>query len=131
MTEPRPRTIPNLVRDAIRETRDLISSEIALLRAEMTGSLQHLSRALSLFIAAGVFVLAGLVVLILALVKGLAVLLHSDALSALVVGGVFAAIAVALALLGRSKASLSGLEPSRTERQVRQDVAIITERIGE
>lgn len=131
MTEPRPRTIPNLVRDAIRETRDLVSSEIALLRAEMTGSLQHLSRALGLFIAAGVFVLAGLVVLILALMKGLAVLLHSDVLSALVVGGVFAAIAVALALLGRSKASLSGLEPSRTERQVRQDVAIITERIGE
>lgn len=131
MTEPTPRTVPNLIGEAVRETRELVSTEIRLFRAEMTGSLHHLTRALSLFIAAGVFAMAGVVVLILALVKGLAILLHSEALSALVVGGVFAAIAVSLALLGRSKATLSGLEPTRTERQVGQDVTIITERMGE
>lgn len=131
MTEPPPRTVPNLFGDAVRETRELVSTEIALFRAEMTGSLHHLTRALSLFIAASVFAMAGVVVLILALVKGLAILLHSETLSALVVGGVFAAIAVSLALLGRSKATLSGLEPTRTERQVGQDVTIITERMGE
>ena len=97
----------------------------------MTDSLHHLTRALGLFITAGVFAMAGVVVLILALVKGLAVLLHSEALSALVVGGVFAAIAISLALWGRSKVSLSGLEPTRTERQVGQDLTIITERVGE
>lgn len=131
MTEPSPKTVPNLIGDAVREARDLVSTEIALLRAEMTGSLHHLTRALSLFIAAGVFAMAGVVVLILALVKGLAILLHSEALSALVVGGVFAAIALGLALWGRSKVSPSGLEPTRTERQVRQDLTIITERTGE
>jgi hypothetical protein len=129
--EPRPRTVQNLLGDALRETRELVSTEVVLFRAEMTSSLRHLTRALSLFIAAGVFAMAGVVVLILALVKGLAVLLHSEALSALVIGGVFALIAIGLALLGRSKASLSGLEPTRTERQVGQDVALITERMSE
>lgn len=131
MSEPRPRTVPELAGDAIRETQELVSTEIRLLRAEMAESLQHLMLALGLFIAAGVFVLTALLVWIFALVKALAVLLQSDALAALVVGGVFAFIAVALALFGRSKASLSGLEPTRTERQVRQDAAIITERMGE
>lgn len=131
MSEPRPRTVPELAGDAIRETQELVSTEIRLLRAEMAESLQHLMLALGLFLAAGVFVLTALLVWIFALVKALAVLLQSDALAALVVGGVFAVIAVALALFGRSKASLSGLEPTRTERQVRQDAAIITERMGE
>lgn len=130
MIEPRPRTVQSLLGDAIRETRELVSTEIVLFRAEITRSLHHLTGALSLFIAAGVFAMAGVVVLILALVKGLAVLLHSEALSALVIGGVFAAIAIGLALWGRSKASLLGLEPIRTKQQVGQDVAFITERIS-
>ena len=50
-------------------------------------------------------------------------------LAALIVGVVFAVVAIGLALFGRSKASLSGLEPTRTERQLRQDAAIITERV--
>ena len=79
--------------------------------------------------AAGVLVLTAMLVWIFALVKGVAVILQSDALAALVVGGVFAAITIGVALFGRSKASLSGLEPTRTERQLRQDAAIITERV--
>ncbi len=130
MIKPRPRTVQSHLGDAIRETRELVSSKIVLFRAEMTSSLHHLTWALSLFIAAGVFAMAGVAVLILALVKGLAVLLHSEALSALVIGGVFAAIAISLALWGRSKASPSGLEPIRPEQQVRQNVALITERIS-
>ncbi|WP_424753522.1 phage holin family protein [Methylobacterium sp.] len=130
MIKPRPRTVQSHLGDAIRETRELVSSKIVLFRAEMTSSLHHLTWALSLFIAAGVFAMAGVAVLILALVKGLAVLLHSEALSALVIGGVFAAIAISLALWGRSKASPSGLEPIRPEQQVGQNVALITERIS-
>jgi hypothetical protein len=68
MMEPRPRTVPNLLGDAIRETRELVSTEVVLFRAEMTVSLDHLTWGLSLFIAASVFAMAGVVVLILALV---------------------------------------------------------------
>ncbi len=54
---------------------------------------------------------------------------QSDALAALVVDGVFAVIAMVLALFWRSKASLTELEPTQIERQLRQDVAIKTERV--
>lgn len=131
MAQPEPRSTATLVGDAVRETQDLLSKEIALFRAEMGESLHHLTRALSLFIAAGVFALTMLLVLILALVKGLAVLLHSEALAALIVRAVFTIIAFGLALWGRRKVSISGLERTRTERQVRQDAGIITERMGE
>ena len=131
MAEPEARSISTLVRDAIRETQDLVSMEFALLRAEMGEGLDHLVHALTLFIATGVLAITGVLVLIVALVKALAVLLHSEALAALIVGALFAAISIGLALWGRSTASLSGLEPVRTERQVRQDAGIITERMGE
>ncbi|ACK85585.1 phage holin family protein [Methylorubrum extorquens] len=131
MAEPAPKPIPSLVGDAFRDTQDLVSKEIALFRAEISEGLRQLSTGLMLLIAAGVFAVTGLFVLILALVKALAVLLNSEALAALIVGGLFALIAIALALWGRSKASLSSLEPTRTERQLRQDAGIITERVGE
>jgi len=131
MAEPAPKPIPSLVGDALRDTQDLVSKEIALFRAETSEGLHQLSTGLMLLIAAGVFAVTGLFVLILALVKALAVLLNSEALAALIVGGLFALIAIALALWGRSKASLSGLEPTRTERQLRQDAGIITERVSE
>lgn len=71
-----------------------------------------------------------MLVLIAALVKALAVLLHSEAWVALVVGAVFAAISIGLAVWGRSKASLSELEPVHTERQAKRDAGIITERMA-
>lgn len=128
MVRPETRSIPTLVGDAIRDTTELVSKEIALLRTEMGEGLDNLVRALGLFIAAGVLVLTALMVLILALVKGLAALLNSDALAALIVGGVFAVIAIGLALWARSKVSLSGLEPTHTGHQLKQDAGIITER---
>jgi hypothetical protein len=76
---------------------------------------------------AAVFAIAGLFTLLLALVKGVAVLLQSDALAALIVGGIFLLLALGLGLFGRSKASLSTLEPTRTERQIKQDAQILTE----
>ncbi|GEP06526.1 phage holin family protein [Methylobacterium oxalidis] len=125
------RSIPTLLGDALRETQDLIGKEIALFRAEMGEGLERFVLGITLFAAAAVFVLTALLVFILALVKGLAVLLNSEALAALIVGGLFAAIALALALWGRSRASPAGLEPRRTERQVQQDAKIITERMDE
>ncbi|AWN42832.1 phage holin family protein [Methylobacterium durans] len=131
MTEARLKSIPALVGDAIRETQELVSKEITLFHAEMGEGVEKFGLGLALFIAAGVFALTGVLVLILALVKGLAVLLSSDALAALIVGGAFALIAIGIALWGRSKASISGLEAIRTERQVHEDTRIITERMGE
>lgn len=128
MTEPGWRSIPSLVGDAIHEFRDLVADEIALFRAEMAQGVHRLSLGLSLLLTAAVFAIAALFTWLLALVKGIAVLVQSDALAALIVGGVFLLLALGLGLFGRSKASLSTLEPKRTESQVKQDVQILTER---
>lgn len=128
MADPGIRSIPTLVGDAVRELRDLVGSEIALFRTEMAQGLHRISLGLGLLLMAAVLAITGLFTLLLALVKGVAVLVQSDALAALIVGGVFLLLALGLGLLGRSSASLATLEPRRTERQVRQDAQVLTER---
>lgn len=128
MSEPGLRSIPTLVNDAVRDFRDLVGSEITLFRTEMAQGVHRISLGLTLLLVAAVLAIAGLFTLLIALVKGIAVLVHSDALAALIVGGVFLLLALGLGLFGRSKTSLSTLEPTRTERQVKQDVRVLTER---
>jgi hypothetical protein len=128
MAEPGTRSIPTLVGDAVRELRDLIADELALFRAEMAQGVHRISLGLALLIAAAVLAITGLFTLLLALVKGIAVLVQSDALAALIVGGSFLVLALGLGLYGRTKTSLSGLEPTRTGRQIKQDAQILTER---
>lgn len=129
MAEPRLRSIPTLVGDAVRELRDLVGGEIALFRTEMAQGVHRLSLGLSLLLVAAVLAITGLFTLLLALVKGIAVLVQSDALAALIVGGVFLLLAVGLGMLGRSKTSISTLEPTRTGRQVKEDVQVLTDRM--
>ena len=129
MAEPGLRSIPTLVGDAVRELRDLVGGEIALFRTEMAQGIHRISLGLSLLLMAAVVAIAGLFTLLLALVKGIAVLVQSDALAVLIVGGVFLVLAIGLGLFGRSKTSLSTLEPTRTGRQVKQDAQVLTDRM--
>ena len=129
MAEPGLRSIPTLAGDAVRELRDLVGSEITLFRTELAQGVHRISFGLSLLLVAAVFAIAGLFTLLLALVKGIAVLVQSDALAALIVGGVFLLLAIGLGLFGRSKTSLSTLEPTRTGRQVKQDAQVLTQRM--
>jgi hypothetical protein len=129
MAEPGLRSIPTLVGDAVRELRDLVGTEITLFRTEMAQGAHRIAFGFSLLLMAAVLAIAGLFTLLLALVKGIAVLVQSDALAALIVGGVFLLLALGMALFGRSKASLSTLEPTRTGRQVKQDARVLTERM--
>ncbi|MCJ2093929.1 phage holin family protein [Methylobacterium sp. J-072] len=130
MAEPGIRSIPTLVGDAVRDLRDLVADELALFRAEMAQGVHRISLGLALLLAAAVLAIAGLFTLLLALVKGIAVLVQSDALAALIVGGTFLVLALGLGLYGRSRASLAGLEPTRTGRQIRQDARVLTHRPG-
>jgi uncharacterized membrane protein YqjE len=129
MAESGLRSIPTLVGDAVRELRDLVGGEIALFRTEMAQGVHRISLGISLLLMAAVFAIAGLFTLLLALVKGIAVLLQSDALAALIVGGVFLLLAIGLGLFGRSKTSLATLELTRTGRQLKQDVQVLTDRM--
>ena len=83
-----------------------------------------------LLVGAAVFGVVALFVLVDALVKWLATMVHSEALAALIVGGVLLVVAVALALIGRNAMSLSTLAPVRTTRQVREDARTLSERVS-
>ncbi len=123
-------SIQGLIGDALRETNELARKEIALFRNEMTSNVRSLFVGLGLLVGAAVFGVVALFVLVDALVKWLATVVHSEALAALIVGGVLLVVAVILALVGRNAMSLSALAPVRTSRQVRQDARALSERVS-
>jgi predicted DNA repair protein MutK len=123
-------SIQGLIGDALRETNELARKEIALFRNEMTSNVRSLFVGLGLLVGAAVFGVVALFVLVDALVKWLATVVHSEALAALIVGGVLLVVAVVLALVGRNAMSLSTLAPVRTSRQVRQDARALSERVS-
>ena len=123
-------SIQGLIGDALRETNELARKEIALFRNEMTSNVRSLFVGLGLLVGAAVFGVVALFVLVDALVKWLATVVHSEALAALIVGGVLLVVAVALALIGRNAMSLSTLAPVRTTRQVREDARTLSERVS-
>lgn len=123
-------SIQSLVGDALRETSELARKEMALFRNEMTSNVRTLFIGLALMVGAGVFGVVALFVLVDALVKWLATVVHSEALSALIVGGVLLVIAIVFALIGRNAMSLSTLAPTRTTRQMRQDARALSERVS-
>ncbi len=125
-----PGSIQGLLGDALRETTDLARKEIALFRTEMSNNLRSLFLGLAMMVGAAVFAVVALLVLTDALVKWLATVVHSEALAALIVGAVFLAIGIGLALWGRSAMSLSTLTPTRTTRQMRQDARVLSERVS-
>ncbi|WP_026596798.1 phage holin family protein [Methylobacterium sp. 77] len=123
-------SIQSLIGDALRETSELARKEMALFRNEMTSNVRTLFIGLALMVGAGVFGVVALFVLVDALVKWLATVVHSEALSALIVGGVLLVVAIIFALIGRSTMSLSTLAPTRTTRQMRQDARALSERVS-
>jgi hypothetical protein len=71
-------------------------------------------------------VFAGLLVLLQAAVYGLAPLLDSRALAALLVGATALALGVGSALVGRREIKAEELVPRRTLENLRQDVEVVT-----
>jgi hypothetical protein len=119
-----------LIGDALRETSTLARKEFALFRTEMTDNVRRLVMGIVAFVAAAVFAVAALMLLTEALVEWLARILDSEALAALIVAAVMGAIAIGLALYGRSAVSSASLTPTRTVRSVERDAEVITERVS-
>ena len=122
--------LQGLLAEALRGAGDVLGGEIALFRQEMADNLRRLIVGLAAMAGAAVFSVVGFLVLVDALVKWLATVVHSEALAALIVGGVLLVVAVILALVGRNAMSLSTLAPVRTSRQVRQDARALSERVS-
>src|SRR3712207_3025152 len=113
MADQQAHTMHHLLGDALRESTDLARKEFALFRTEMSNNVRSLVMALVMFVAGAVFAIVAISLFTEALVEWLARVLNSEALAALIVGAVMAAIAIGLVLYGKSKLSASSLTPDR------------------
>src|ERR687893_2802189 len=109
-------TIQGLVGEALRESTDLAQKEFALFRSEMTKNVRTIFIGLALVVVAAIFAIAAIMLFTEALVDWLANVVNSEALAALIVGGIMAVIAIGLGLYGRHAMSSSSLAPQRTVR---------------
>jgi F0F1-type ATP synthase membrane subunit c/vacuolar-type H+-ATPase subunit K len=123
-------SLHNLFGEAIRETSDLAQKEFALFRTEMSQSVRTVFLGLAMVVAAAVFAIAAVMLFTESLVEWLARVLESEALAALIVGGVMAAIAIGLGLYGRSAISRFSLTPQRTVRSIKRDTEVLSERVS-
>ena len=122
-------TIQGLVGEALRESTDLAQKEFTLFRTEITQNVRTLFIGLAMVVAAAVFAIAAVMLFTEALVEWLARVLDSEALAALIVGGLMALIAIGLGLYGRHAMSTSALTPQRTMRSLKRDAEVLSERV--
>jgi hypothetical protein len=122
-------TIQGLVGEALRESTDLAQKEFALFRTEMTQNVRTIFIGLALVVAAAIFAIAAIMLFTEALVDWLATIVNSEALAALIVGGVLAVIAIGLGLYGRHAMTSSSLAPQRTVRSLKRDAEVLSERV--
>lgn len=130
MAEYQGQGIQNLIGEALRDTSDLARKEMALFKAELSDNVRTLLMGIAMIAGAAVFAIAAIILFTEALVKWLATIVGSEALSALIVGGVMAAVAVGLVLYGRSTMSAASLAPQRSVRSVQRDAKVLSESVA-
>ena len=128
--ETNPHALHNLLARALRDAGELARKELALFKAEMTANLRTLAMGLAMLMGAAVLAILSLIWLTQALVEWLAVVLDSEALAALIVGGVLLLGAVGLGLYGRSVMSASTLAPDRSLRSLRRDGEVLSQSVS-
>lgn len=119
------RSIVTLFRQLSRELGTLLRQEADLARAEVREKAAHFGTGVSQLGAGAGVVFAGFLILLMAAVYGLAGLVDSLALAALIVGAITTAIGLVLLVRGRSQLKSETLTPTRTVESLRQDVQMV------
>ena len=115
------RGISQLVKDLGEQTATLVRKEMELAKAEITQQGKKAGKGAGLFGAAGLFGVFAFAALTTFFIAGLAAILDSTWLAALIVAVVYGAIAGVLALSGKKKVQdVSG--PEKTQASVKQDI---------
>jgi uncharacterized membrane protein YqjE len=122
------KTIQGLVGEALRESTDLAQKEFTLFKTEISQNMRTLFMGLAMVVAAAVFAIAAVMLLTESLVEWLATVVNSEALAALIVGGIMAVIAIGLGLWGKNAMTASSLTPQRTMRSLKRDAEVLSER---
>jgi len=121
-------TIQGLVGEALRESTDLAQKEFTLFKTEVSQNIRTLFMGLAMVVVAAIFAIAAVMLLTESLVEWLATVVNSEALAALIVGGVLAIIAIGLGLWGRSAMNSSAVMPQRAMRSLQRDAEVLSER---
>jgi hypothetical protein len=121
------RSLSTLLSDLASETVELLRQELALFKAELQEKLSKAGIGAAALVAAALIAFSGWLFLLLAAVFALDLVLPIWA-AALIVGALVVAVAVALALYGKSRLRADALTPERTMRSLREDQAWIKER---
>lgn len=120
------RSVGELLRSLADDILRLIRDEIALARSEAGDKLHQMVMAFVSILGGSLIAFAALLVLLFALVFGLAN--HMPLwLAALIVGGVVAVIGLVMVKAGASALSATSLAPDRTARNLRKDIDLLKE----
>jgi hypothetical protein len=122
------RSIGGLFRDLMQDLASLVRNETELAKAEISEKVSQAGSGVASLAIAGVVLLAGFIILLLAAVYGLS-LIWPQWLAALVVGGAVTLIGLILLLIARSKLRPEKLTPQRTTESIRKDTSIAQERL--
>lgn len=126
------RSLTGLVTDLWRESMELIREEAALAKAEVSDKALHMGGGMVWLAIGSAILFAGLVLVLLAAVAGLAMVLpedHAAWLAPLIAGAVILPVGLALLAHGRNIVTKPNFKPSQSLRSVRKDVEIIKEHI--
>jgi phosphate/sulfate permease len=124
MTHDARRSTIELISDAFNEASALLSTEAKLLRAEVNEKINHAVAAIGMMVAAAVFFIGALFLL---LQTGVAFLVQwglSTPVASIIMAVVSGAIGLALFFAGKSALSPDHLKPQRSMNQINRDVAM-------
>jgi hypothetical protein len=119
-----------LFSDLTREIGDLVRQEIALGRAEISEKMSTIQPAIISVAIGGAVALAGLFLILLAVVGAVAVLLPPELapwLAPLIVGAIVALIGYMMIKSGTSKLQLKNMVPHRTVDSLMRDKNVVKE----
>jgi hypothetical protein len=125
------KSLATLFSDLTRDTVELVRQEIALARAELSQKVSTAQGAIASMAVGAAVILAGLFLLLQAIVFGLAMVLPPDLapwLAPLLVGAIVAAIGYAMLKAGKAKLDPENLVPQRTMDSLRRDKAVVQEK---
>ena len=122
------REVPALLVLALRQFSQLMQNEMALAKAELHRNISRAGTGLALIGVAAILALTALDVVAAAFVAWLSAEGGlSVGTAAILVGGALLAVAVVLALVGKSRISAEALNPDRTTRNLKTDIETLKE----
>jgi hypothetical protein len=123
------RPLTSVLTQVVSDIAYLLQTEIRLARAEVNEKVSLLASSGKLLAVGSVLVLAGLIVLLLAIVAWLTVAGMPEEWALTLVGGVVLIAGLVLAMKGSRGLSGPALKPQRTLDQLRADVSIVKEQV--